>query len=147
MLDISPTPLTIVGAGPAGIAAAHTAAEAGVNVTVIDDNPLPGGQYYRQSPSEFTISAVAAHSGHAEAAALYDKLSHPKIRTIHNMQAWGVFDRRLALADRDRSYLLSIDRIVLATGAYDRSLAFPGWTLPGVFGVGATLRMIKPTST
>jgi thioredoxin reductase len=145
MADLPPTPLTVVGAGPAGITAARTAAEAGVEVTVIDDNPLPGGQYYRQSPPEFTIpDVVARHSGHPEAAALCAKLDHPRIRYMPQQLVWGVFDeRKLALADRDHTYLLATDRVVLATGAYDRPLAFPGWTLPGVFSAGATLRMVK----
>jgi D-hydroxyproline dehydrogenase subunit alpha len=145
MPDLTLSPLTVVGAGPAGIMAAYTAAQAGVDVTIIDDNPLPGGQYYRQSPSEFVISdPVAAHSGRPEASVLYGKLEHPKIKTLYNMNVWGVFEqRKLALADRNQSYLLQADRIVLATGAYDRPLAFPGWTLPGVFGAGATLRMVK----
>jgi NADPH-dependent 2,4-dienoyl-CoA reductase/sulfur reductase-like enzyme len=145
MSDLTLSALTVVGAGPAGIMAAYTAAEAGVDVTIIDDNPLPGGQYYRQSPAEFMVSdPVAAHSGRPEAVDLYRKLEHPKIKTLYNMGVWGVFDqRKLALADGDQSYLLQADRIVLATGAYDRPLAFPGWTLPGVFGAGATLRMVK----
>jgi thioredoxin reductase len=145
MSDPTLSPLTVIGAGPAGITAAFTAAETGVEVTVIDENPLPGGQYYRQSPSEFTIpDPVATHSGRPEAAALYSKLEHPKIKTLYNMSVWGAFEQRmLALADSNQSYLLQADRIVLATGAYDRPLAFPGWTLPGVFGAGATLRMVK----
>jgi thioredoxin reductase len=145
MADLPPTPLTVVGAGPAGITAARTAAEAGVEVTVIDDNPLPGGQYYRQSPPDFAIPNVAArHSGHPEAAALYARLDHPRIRYVPHHLVWGVFDERnLALADHDRTCLLPTDRVVLATGAYDRPLAFPGWTLPGVFGAGGTLRMVK----
>jgi thioredoxin reductase/bacterioferritin-associated ferredoxin len=145
MSDLALSPLTVVGAGPAGIMAAFTAAEAGVEVTIIDENPLPGGQYYRQSPSEFGISdPVAAHSGRPEADALYSKLAHPRIKTIYNTTVWGVFGQRmLALADSNQSFLLQADRIIIATGAYDRPLAFPGWTLPGVFGAAATLRMVK----
>src|SRR5512143_1841623 len=145
MEALTPTPLTVVGAGPAGIMAAWTAAEAGVHVTLIDDNRLPGGQYYRQSPPEFaTGDPAAATSGHPEASAYYARLNHPRIRTLYGASAWGVFEPRvLALADQARAYTLSVDRAILATGAYDRPLAFPGWTLPGVQGAGATLRMLK----
>jgi len=144
-LEIRPTPLTVVGAGPAGIMAAHAVANAGIAVTVIDDNALPGGQYYRQSPAEFKMSdPVAAHSGHPEAAGLYARLDHPNINVIHRIEAWGVFDEgTLALTDHEQTFLLETDRVVLATGAYDRPLAFPGWTLPGVLGAGAALRMVK----
>ena len=139
------SPLTIIGTGPAGIMAASSAAAAGVQVTVIDENPLPGGQYYRQSPPEFDIpDRTAAHSGHPEAAALYERLDHPNIQVLQNLRVWGVFEgHTLALTDEKHSWQLETDRVVLATGAYDRPLAFPGWTLPGVYGVGAMLRMLK----
>ncbi len=143
--EIKPTPLTVVGAGPAGIMAARAAADVGVAVTVIDENPLPGGQFYRQSPAEFELSdPVAAHSGHPEAAGLYASLDHPNIHVIQQMEVWGVFNQRtLALTDHKQTFLLETDRLVLATGAYDRPLAFPGWTLPGVLGAGAALSMLK----
>ena len=143
--EIVSCPLTVVGAGPAGIRAAATAATAGVRVIVVDENPSPGGQYYRQSPPEFDIpDRAAAHSGHPEASALYDQLDHPNIQVLQNVRVWGVFDgHTLALTDEERTFLLDTDRVVLATGAYDRPLAFPGWTLPGVFGVAAVLRLIK----
>jgi NADPH-dependent 2,4-dienoyl-CoA reductase/sulfur reductase-like enzyme len=145
MAESIPSPLTIVGAGPAGIMAAYSAAKAGVDVTLIDDNPMPGGQYYRQSPPEFAfINPLDGKSGREDAAVVLDKLNHPKIRTLYNTQVWGVFDdRSLALADGEQSSLLLSDKIILASGAYDRPLAFPGWTLPGILGAGATLRMLK----
>src|SRR4030067_288246 len=145
MTDTLPSPLTIVGAGPAGIMAAYSAANAGVDVTLIDDNLMPGGQYYRQSPAEFNfVNPLDSKSGREDAQGVLDKLDHPKIRTLTNTLVWGVFDdRSLALASEDQSSLLPSDKIILASGAYDRPLAFPGWTLPGIFGAGATLRMIK----
>ena len=145
MTDQTLSPLTVVGAGPAGIMAAYTAAEAGVDVTLIDNNPLPGGQYYRQSPPEFKFNnPIDGISGRLDALAVMGKLPHPKIRTIYDTLVWGIFEPRiLALADQEQSFLLQADKVILATGAYDRPLAFPGWTLPGVFGAAATLRMIK----
>lgn len=145
MSDLLPTPLTVVGAGPAGIMAAYTAAEAGVDVTLIDDNPLPGGQYYRQSPPEFKFSnSIDGQSGRVDAPVVLNKLPHPKIRTLYKTSVWGVFDQHdLALTDGKQSYMLSTNRVILATGAFDRPFAFPGWTLPGILGAGAALRMIK----
>lgn len=139
------TPLTIVGAGPAGIMAASTAAEAGVDVVLIDDNPLPGGQYYRQSPAEFSFeNPLDATSGRKDGSFLLQKLSNPRIHLLTGTQVWGVFgEHTLALADQTQTSLIQSERIILATGAYDRPLAFPGWTLPGILGAGATLRMIK----
>lgn len=145
MAKLNPTPLTVVGAGPAGIMAAYTAAEAGVDVTLVDNNPLPGGQYYRQSPPVFKFSnSIDALSGRVDGPTVLSKLSHPKIRTFYDTLVWGVFDgHKLTLADSEQSYTLPTDRVVLATGAYDRPQAFPGWLLPGIIGAGATLRMIK----
>jgi D-hydroxyproline dehydrogenase subunit alpha len=145
MSDLLPTPLTVVGAGPAGIMAAYTAAEAGLEVTLIDDNPLPGGQFYRQSPPEFKFSnSIDAQSGRVDAPLVLNKLPHPRIRTLYKTSAWGVFDQHdLALSDGEQSFILPTDRVILSTGASDRPFAFPGWTLPGVLGAGAALRMIK----
>jgi thioredoxin reductase/bacterioferritin-associated ferredoxin len=145
MINQTLAPLTVIGAGPAGIMAAFTAAEAGVDVVLIDENPQSGGQYYRQSPPEFTFdNPINGLSGREDAQEVLGKLSHPKIRTLYNTQVWGIFEPRiLALADQEQSFLLQADKVILATGAYDRPLAFPGWTLPGVFGAAATLRMIK----
>jgi D-hydroxyproline dehydrogenase subunit alpha len=145
MINPSHSQLTVVGAGPAGIMAAYTAAEAGAEVTLIDENPRPGGQFYRQSPPEFKFhNPIDGMSGRVDAPIVLGKLPHPKIRTLYNTQVWGVFgDRLLGLADREQNSLLQADQIILATGAYDRPMAFPGWTLPGVMGAGATLRMLK----
>jgi D-hydroxyproline dehydrogenase subunit alpha len=139
--ELSSTPLTVIGSGPAGIMAAYTAAQAGVEVTVIDEDQLPGGQYYRQSPPEIKLPTSLKH---ADADSIYAKLNHPKIRILNNQVVWGVFeDKILALSDQKVTSQLAVDKVVLACGAYERPLAFPGWTLPGIMGVGATMRMVK----
>ena len=139
--QISSTPLTVVGAGPAGIHAAYAAAQAGVDVTVIDENQFPGGQYYHQAPPEIKVPRNCLH---VEADSLYALLDHSKIRVLYNQVVWGVFEERiLALSDHQDTVQLQVDRAVLATGAYERPLAFPGWTLPGIMGAGAALRMVK----
>jgi thioredoxin reductase len=139
--QLSPTPLTVIGAGPAGIQAAYAAAQAGVKVTVIDENQFPGGQYYRQAPPEIK---VPENCQHAEADSVYALLDHPKIKVLNNQVVWGVFEERmLALSDHQATTQLQVDRVVLATGAYERPLAFPGWTLPGIMGAGAAMRMVK----
>ncbi len=139
--ELSPTPLTVIGAGPAGILAAYSAAQSGVEVTIIDENQLPGGQYYRQSSPEIKLPSTLRHS---EADTFYTKLDHPKIRVLNNQIVWGVFEgKMLALSDQTGTTQLPVDKVVLACGAYERPMAFPGWTLPGVIGAGATMRMVK----
>lgn len=145
MSELTPTPLTIVGAGPAGIMAAYTAAMAGVDVTIIDNNPQPGGQYYRQSPPEFNFpNMIDSISSRVDGPEVLSKLANKKIRTFYSAQVWGVHEgNKLLFADEKQSYILPTDQVIIATGAYDRPMAFPGWTLPGVLGAGATLRMVK----
>jgi thioredoxin reductase/bacterioferritin-associated ferredoxin len=145
MNELPSTPLTVIGAGPAGIMAAYTAADAGMDVTLIDSELQPGGQYYHQSPPEFRFSrAIDSKSGRADAPTVLAKLNHPRIRMLCNTQVWGVFDQHiLGLADGEHGFMLATDRVILATGAYDRPLAFPGWTLPGILGAGAAMRMVK----
>ncbi|MFH2040521.1 MAG: NAD(P)/FAD-dependent oxidoreductase [Chloroflexota bacterium] len=145
MDNLKSTPLTVIGSGPAGLKAAQVAAEAGVEVTLIDENGKPGGQYYRQSPDEFQLKDISDRfSGRADAKNLFQGFPDEKIRTFYQTMVWGVFEEHnLALTDQEKSFLLPTELVILATGAYDRPMAFPGWTLPGILGAGAALRMIK----
>ncbi|MBN1535366.1 MAG: FAD-dependent oxidoreductase [Anaerolineales bacterium] len=122
--ELSPTPLIVIGSDPAGIMAAYAAAQSGVEVRIIDETPLSGGQYYRQSPPEIKLPSFLQHP---EADSFYTKIDHPKIKVLNNMVVWGVFeDNILALSDSNETSLLSIDKVVLAWGAYERPIAFPG---------------------
>jgi pyruvate/2-oxoglutarate dehydrogenase complex dihydrolipoamide dehydrogenase (E3) component len=102
---MAPVPLqaAVVGAGPAGMAAAAELARAGVAVHVYDENAAPG------RPAE----GVALHAGAV---------------------VWGIFEQRtLAVWAADHAALVRPEILVLATGAHDRPVPLPGWTLPGVF--------------
>lgn len=133
-------PILVVGAGPAGIAAAVSAAEAGSRVALIDDNPEPGGQIWRaernQPGPDVTHGGNAAHWRNRLAAA-----------SVTRLQGWSVFDQPEPMtlrAEREgRAADFSADRIILATGARERFLPFPGWTLPNIMGVGALQAMVK----
>ena len=139
--DLTPTPLTVIGAGPAGIYAAHAAAKAGVEVTLIDENPLPGGQYYRQASPDIQMPANLLHD---EAKSVYSLLDHPKIRLLNQQIVWGVFeDKMLAIADQQGTSQLQVEKVVVASGAHERPFAFPGWTLPGILGAGAAMSLVK----
>lgn len=159
--------LAIIGAGPAGLAAAAEAADLGLPVTLIDTFPRPGGQYFKQTPKE--IGGTADH----HAPLLFDRLAQPGVRVISDTAVWGIFSDLtsqppplpgagetdvLFFAGRgtgDGSYLLCLygpagaprrllaKQVILAPGAYDRPVPFPGWTLPGVLTAGATLNLVK----
>ncbi|HEY0498195.1 MAG TPA: FAD/NAD(P)-binding oxidoreductase [Kutzneria sp.] len=115
--------VVVVGAGPAGVNAAVTAARAGQDVLLIDSAPRIGGQYHRQS---FRAKEV--------------RIKHDRVRHLPDTTVWAIEGNRLHLT---RSRVVTASKLVLATGAYDRTLPFPGWDLPGVYTAGAAQAMAK----
>jgi NADPH-dependent 2,4-dienoyl-CoA reductase/sulfur reductase-like enzyme len=130
----------IVGSGPAGIAAAVCAAEHGVRVGLIDDNPGAGGQIWRTQHGH--AGPDATHD--AEASRWSSRL---RAASISPLQGWSVFDQPSPNALRAERHGEAADfhyeNLVIATGARERFLPFPGWTLPNVMGVGAIQAMVK----
>jgi NADPH-dependent 2,4-dienoyl-CoA reductase/sulfur reductase-like enzyme len=120
-----------VGAGPAGIAAAVHAAEAGARTLLLDEQARPGGQVWRGEPPP-------------AARAWLDRLSRSGARviagaTVVDAPAPGT----LLVARDDRPVRIGFERLVLATGARELFLPFPGWTLPGVVGAGGAQALLK----
>lgn len=139
--------LVIVGAGPAGMQAAIAAASAGVQVILIDSSPLPGGQYYKQLPRPFLSDNQDSHHEHAHQ--LFSHLANPHIEVMTETMVWGIFAGanagtwQVATYGPTGCFGLETKKIILANGAYDRSISFPGWDLPGVITAGAALTMLK----
>lgn len=134
--------ILIIGAGPAGLAAALAAAPSGAAITIVDDNPQPGGQIWRDGP-QVVLPALAQQ--HRAALA-----RHTNIRLLPGTRVVGLGDPQpgdkapaLLLEDADRGWTQHSHRIVLCTGARELLLPFPGWTLPGVTGAGALQALIK----
>ncbi len=139
------TELAVVGAGPAGMAAAVVAAQAGARVTVVDEYSRPGGQYWKQLPRAFELADPGAlGSQYARGHAFATRLGHPNIELLADTLVWGVAaDGALLLQHGAEGERLAYDALVLATGAYDRPIAFPGWDLPGVITAGAVQTLVK----
>jgi len=139
--------VVIIGAGPAGLSAAIAASRAGARVLVIDENPQPGGQIYRQLPHNFRISDPAVLGMDYEEGRSLLKLSaevSDRITIWNDALVWAVFEpRRLAVARDDEVILIEAEAIVVATGAYDRPVPVPGWTLPGVMTAGGAQVLLK----
>jgi D-hydroxyproline dehydrogenase subunit alpha len=139
--------LVVIGAGPAGIQAALSAAESGVDVVLIDGYAQPGGQYFRQLPAAFRSDDRTRHQ--AQASALLRRLRESKIRVLSNATVWGAFPAtegdgwQVALYGPSIAPCLDARALILAAGAYDRPVAFPGWTLPGVMTAGAAQTLLK----
>ena len=128
--------VAVVGAGPAGLSAALAAAQAGAQVTLIDGYGRPGGQYFRQAAAELRVNCPMRHQ--REGQALWEKVSTAGVRYLQETVVWGAFEGNLlGLHGPQGPAYLQAHAIILATGAYDRPVAFPGWTLPGVMTAGA----------
>lgn len=135
--------LVIVGGGPAGLAAAVAAAEAGVRAVVVDENGDLGGQYFRQPPPAFRLAAAASPE-HAEGRRLIERVRALGVEVRLRTAVWGVFDQRtLGLAHGATVERVTARAVVFATGAYDRPVPFPGWTLPGVMTAGGAQNLMK----
>jgi NADPH-dependent 2,4-dienoyl-CoA reductase/sulfur reductase-like enzyme/bacterioferritin-associated ferredoxin len=132
----------VVGAGPAGLSAALAAARAGAQVTLIDNYRSPGGQYYRQPAAEF--KAVQPESHQREGKILWEEVTAARVELLRETTVWGAFEgNQLALYGPASPPNLQAQAIILATGAYERIAAFPGWTLPGVMTTGAVQTLLK----
>jgi NADPH-dependent 2,4-dienoyl-CoA reductase/sulfur reductase-like enzyme len=119
--------VVVIGSGPAGLAAACRAAESGVTVTMIDDNLQPGGQIWRGAAVETRAWL------------------RQQVRWISGVH---VFDAplpgRLAIESADgTAHELEYQNLIVATGARERFLPFPGWTLPNVMGAGGLQALAK----
>jgi len=137
----------IVGGGPGGIAAAMEAAKAGVEVTLVDENERLGGQCFRQFEKGFkVVDPEALGLDYQEGQELLHQfgLMEDKIRYLSKTLVWGIFENRtIALARDGASSTLGFKCLLAATGAYDRPVPFPGWTLPGVFTAGGAQKLVK----
>lgn len=139
------TDLAIVGAGPAGLAAAAEALAGGLTVALLDDNPMPGGQYFRQPPAALARARRAPHDAeHHRAEALFRAIPHPRLRYLAGACVWDAPEAGvLAFARGGDSGRVRARAIIVATGAVERAVPFPGWTLPGVLTAGGVQNLIK----
>jgi thioredoxin reductase len=137
--------LAVIGAGPAGLCAAVEAARRGVDVTLIDENLTAGGQLFKQIHRFFgSEEHRAGIRGITIGNMLPDDAKKYGVKVLLNTVAWGLFpDRQLGIAGPDGAQLIEPEKVVVATGALENSLSFPGWTLPNVMGAGAAQTMIN----
>jgi len=128
-----PYDVVVAGAGPAGLAAVCRAAQSGARTVIIDDNPRPGGQIWR--------AARAA----PPAARRWIRLA--EAHRVEILSGARIFDaprdHQLALETFDGELEIEYRSLVLATGARERFLPFPGWTLPNVMGAGGLQALAK----
>ena len=133
--------IIVIGAGPAGLAAAEAASRNGSAVTIIDSAPRKGGQYWRHSKavrgyrSERAVSLFAS----VERAS---SITHISSASVWSIEKFGSEFKVNYLVDGTENSLCA-EKLILATGAYDRSLPFPGWDTPGSMTPGAAQALLK----
>jgi len=134
--------VAVIGAGPAGMAAAATAADRGLRVALIDAGPQLGGQYFRHPAPGLTAPWLPKlYHGWQHFEQLVTRVETASgIEVLFGHQVWAVEPGFKVLTDRGP---VEAPYVILATGAYERVVPFPGWDLPGVFTAGGAQALLK----
>lgn len=147
-----PYDLAVVGAGSAGLAGAVTAAELGLRVALLDASAHTGGQFYRHpAPALGAVRPEALHHDWSAYADLRRRLDRSAVDHLPGHHVWSVTgDAPWTVhavtgpdGDDERPVRVRARAVLLATGAHERHLPFPGWTLPGVVAAGGAQAMLK----
>jgi NADPH-dependent 2,4-dienoyl-CoA reductase/sulfur reductase-like enzyme len=139
------TEVLVIGAGPAGIAAATAAAENGCQVIVLDDNLAAGGQIWRGATVEEAGSSYRGDSTKRRALERLRRSGAEVLggRCVFSAEASGTVQTSQETGSGSLVEQFRFEQLILATGARERFLPFPGWTLPGVFGAGGLPALVK----
>jgi NADPH-dependent 2,4-dienoyl-CoA reductase/sulfur reductase-like enzyme len=138
------TDLVIVGAGPAGLAAAVEARAWGLGVALLDEQAAPGGQIYRGVDAASARRRAVLGEDYAAGAALTGAFASSGAQHIGGAAVWNVGrDRQVNFLRQGANEALQGRHILLASGAMERPFPVPGWTLPGVMGAGAAQILYK----
>ena len=135
--------LVVIGAGPAGMAAALEAARHGVQALVLDRQPEAGGQIFRSAGSAEPATVQALGKEYAGGAALCRAFTNAPVTFLAGAEVWHIAPGRMYFSHNGQSHGITADQIILATGGMERPVPLPGWTLPGVLGAGATDILLK----
>ena len=137
--------VAIIGAGPAGLCASIEAAKRGLEVLLFDEHSRAGGQLFKQIHKFFgSQDHKAGRRGFEIARELMEEAENLRIELCLESRALGLFEDKVIGIEKNRQIqAVKAEAIILATGASENSIAFPGWTLPGVMGAGAVQTMVN----
>ncbi|HEY1795933.1 MAG TPA: (2Fe-2S)-binding protein [Stellaceae bacterium] len=138
----NPIDLAVIGAGPAGMAAATLAAELGLSVAVLDEQDAPGGQIYRaveRAPPDSPLGPDYLAGRDLAASFRASRAEYRPATTVWHIGQDGT----VSTLSNGRAETVAAHHILLTTGAYERPVPIPGWTLPGVMTVGAVQILLK----
>ena len=142
--DIKKVDLVVLGAGPAGVAAANVASKEGAEVVIIDENSSAGGQIYRAPPNEFQPQNSFKSDEFREGEKQRNILENSNLTALFNHRVWSV-SSDLVVSTVGPNGLSSwhARSLIIANGALERIIPFPGWTIPGVIGLAASTILLK----
>ena len=137
--------VAIVGAGPAGLSAAVRLRALGASVVVIDEQPAPGGQIFRGIERNAASPVFPAlGEDYAKGRALVAAFRASGAEYLPSTQVWQIEDGwNLFLTTEGKARRINARAVLLANGAQERPVPFPGWTLPNVMTVGAAQILLK----
>ncbi len=142
--------LAIIGAGPAGISAAVEASKNNLKVLVLDDQPAVGGQVYRQIDKNHYNSDELSFLGEDYwlGKKLVDDFGHSSAELLSESRVWQITqDKHIFFSRKGLAHQVQADFILISTGAMERPMPIPGWTLPGVMSVGGAQTLLKSNNS
>jgi NADPH-dependent 2,4-dienoyl-CoA reductase/sulfur reductase-like enzyme len=146
-MDATHCDLAVIGAGPAGLSAATTAAAHGIDVVLLDEQPGPGGQIYRSISATPVRQRDILGADYWHGETLVTGFERSGARYSASTTVWAVTRTdggfELGLSHGGAARLLTAKHVLLATGAQERPFPIPGWTLPGVLTAGAAQILLK----
>jgi NADPH-dependent 2,4-dienoyl-CoA reductase/sulfur reductase-like enzyme len=137
--------LLVIGGGPAGLAAAADAAAAGLTVALVDERATLGGQIFKQPGPGFVVHDHAALGpDHVRGRALIDAVERSPAQVLLRTSVLALWGQSVAVVEEgSRARTLTARHLLIAAGAHDRPVPFPGWTLPGVITAGGAQTLVK----
>ena len=142
--DIKKVDLVVLGAGPAGVAAANVASKEGAEVVIIDENSSAGGQIYRAPPNEFQPQNSFKSDEFREGEKQRNILENSNLTALFKHRVWSVSsDLVVSTVGPNGVSSWHARSLIIANGALERIIPFPGWTIPGVIGLAASTILLK----
>lgn len=140
----------VIGAGPAGLAAACAARSCGLDVAVVDEQAAPGGQLLRNIESPLAQSLARSKTEireRHEGLQLVQAFRDSGADYYPHSTVWGLEPRKVQCTIKGQSQSIRASNIIVACGAMERPVPFPGWTLPGVMGAGGADILLRSGGT
>lgn len=136
--------LLVIGGGPAGLAAAAAGAAHGLRTTLLDERPAPGGQVYRQpGPGFRVLSPARLGRDYQRGQALIEQANRAGAELRPGTVVVSLRGTTAIVLDGGQTQRIRSRAVIVAAGAHDRPVSFPGWTLPGVVTAGGAQALVK----